>query len=79
MNRTNYAAGSRIVIDGCKSHGSWFDREELRQIVEFIRSGGAELAKQRQRDKDVAKKRWENANRKPDIDGDGWYDPTPHM
>lgn len=40
MNRTNYGGGSGIVINVCKGHGVWLDRDEMRQIVEFIRAGG---------------------------------------
>jgi len=82
MNRTNFAKASKIVIDVCKFHGSWFDRDELRQIVEFIRSGGGELARQRQRDNDAAKKRWQEVSRKPTYDDDGWHQSppgTPHL
>jgi Zn-finger nucleic acid-binding protein len=40
MNRHNYADGSGFVINMCKGHGVWLDRDEMRQIVEFIRAGG---------------------------------------
>jgi Zn-finger nucleic acid-binding protein len=40
MNRVNFARCSGVVVDVCKGHGTWFDRDELRQIVEFIRGGG---------------------------------------
>jgi Zn-finger nucleic acid-binding protein len=49
MNRVNFAACSGIVIDWCKQHGSWFDQNELRQVVEFIQAGG--LKKSREREK----------------------------
>jgi hypothetical protein len=35
-------------VDVCKGHGTWFDRDELRRIVEFIRSGGLELAREKE-------------------------------
>jgi Zn-finger nucleic acid-binding protein len=47
MNRVNFAAISGVIVDICKPHGTWFDAEELRRIVEFIRTGG--LAKSRRR------------------------------
>lgn len=47
MNRTNFAGHSGIVIDICKRHGIWFDRDELRRIIEFIRAGGMDAARQR--------------------------------
>jgi Zn-finger nucleic acid-binding protein len=72
MNRTNSARSSRIVIDVCKFHGTWFDRDDLRQIVEFIRSGGEDLAKQRQREHDAEKERWKRANRRSTADEFPW-------
>jgi Zn-finger nucleic acid-binding protein len=48
MNRVNFANCSNVVVDVCKSHGTWFDRDELRRVVEFIRAGGLEAARTRQ-------------------------------
>ncbi len=48
MNRINFARCSNVVVDVCRPHGTWFDRDELRRIVEFIRAGGLERARQRQ-------------------------------
>jgi Zn-finger nucleic acid-binding protein len=48
MNRVNFARSSGIVLDACKGHGVWCDAEELRQVVEFVRSGGLETAKRRE-------------------------------
>jgi Zn-finger nucleic acid-binding protein len=48
MNRVNFARCSGVVIDVCKAHGTWFDRDELRRIVEFIRGGGLDLARSRE-------------------------------
>lgn len=47
MNRINFASCSGVVVDVCKGHGTWFDRDELRQIVEFIRGGGLDLSRQK--------------------------------
>jgi len=47
MNRINFARCSGVIVDVCKGHGTWFDAEELRQIIEFIREGGLESARQR--------------------------------
>jgi Zn-finger nucleic acid-binding protein len=49
MNRRQFAGGSGIIVDWCKAHGTWFDRDELKQVVQFIQDGG--LAKSRQREK----------------------------
>ncbi|HXB54985.1 MAG TPA: zf-TFIIB domain-containing protein [Vicinamibacteria bacterium] len=49
MNRQNFAHVSGIMVDVCKGHGVWFSHGELRQIVEFIRAGGLERARQREK------------------------------
>ena len=49
MNRSNFARSSGVIIDLCKHHGVWFDAEELPKIVEFIRGGGIETARQREK------------------------------
>ena len=48
MNRVNFAHCSHVIIDVCTAHGTWFDRDELRQIVEFIRAGGLDRARERE-------------------------------
>ncbi|MEO0813622.1 MAG: zf-TFIIB domain-containing protein, partial [Myxococcota bacterium] len=40
MNRQNYARRSGIIIDVCRQHGIWFDRDELDALLEWIREGG---------------------------------------
>jgi Zn-finger nucleic acid-binding protein len=45
MNRVNFARCSHVVVDVCREHGTWFDKDELRRIVEFIRAGGIDLAR----------------------------------
>lgn len=47
MNRVNFARCSGVIVDICKGHGTWFDHEELRRIVEFIRAGGLERSRER--------------------------------
>ena len=58
MNRMNFARCSGVIVDVCRSHGTWFDTNELHRIVQFIRAGGldrsrakekAELADERRR------------------------------
>lgn len=48
MNRVNFAHCSHVVVDVCAQHGTWFDKDELRRIVEFIRAGGLEEARERE-------------------------------
>lgn len=48
MNRTGYAIGSGVVLDLCKSHGTYFDNGELTRVFSFIESGGLEKANRRE-------------------------------
>lgn len=48
MNRTNYGRISGVVLDTCKEHGLWFDKDELRRVLEFIEKGGLDKARERQ-------------------------------
>lgn len=45
MNRVNFAHCSHVIVDVCREHGTWFDKDELRRIVEFIRGGGLDKAR----------------------------------
>lgn len=47
MNRVNFAHCSGVIVDVCKGHGTWFDVEELSKIVQFIRGGGLEMAREK--------------------------------
>jgi hypothetical protein len=38
-----------VIIDLCKRHGIWFDCDELSNIVEFIRGGGLELSRSKEK------------------------------
>ncbi len=46
MSRSQFSRRSGIIIDLCRAHGVWFDRDELRHIIEFIRSGGLDRARE---------------------------------
>jgi Zn-finger nucleic acid-binding protein len=48
MNRVNFAGCSHVIVDVCKAHGTWFDKDELRRVVEFIRAGGLDKARAHQ-------------------------------
>ena len=50
MNRINFARCSGVIVDICKGHGTWFDRDELSRIVEFIRGGGLEASRAREKE-----------------------------
>jgi len=58
MNRINFARCSGVIVDVCKGHGTWFDRNELTLIIEFIRKGGLEVSRQKQ------KAEWEQERRR---------------
>jgi len=49
MNRNNFARSSGVIIDLCKQHGVWFDAKELSQIIEFVRKGGLDYARQKEK------------------------------
>jgi hypothetical protein len=49
MNRINFARCSGVIVDVCKGHGTWFDRDELSAIVQFIGGGGLEVARAKEK------------------------------
>jgi Zn-finger nucleic acid-binding protein len=36
MNRVNFAHCSHVIVNVCSKHGTWFDRDELRRMVEWM-------------------------------------------
>jgi len=50
MNRSNFAKCSGVVIDICRQHGIWFDCNELLRIVRFIREGGMDAAREKEKE-----------------------------
>ena len=57
MNRTNFARYSGVIMDVCKEHGTFFDRDELRRIVSFVREGGLDRSRDRERERLVEEQR----------------------
>jgi Zn-finger nucleic acid-binding protein len=49
MNRKNFAQSSGVIVDICRTHGIWFDANELPEIIDFILKGG--LDRQRTKEK----------------------------
>ena len=49
MHRINFRRVSGVIVDICREHGTWFDADELRHIVEFIQRGGLDVARERDR------------------------------
>jgi len=50
MNRVNFAKYSGVVLDVCRAHGTYFDRDELHRVVTFIQAGGLDRARTRDRE-----------------------------
>jgi Zn-finger nucleic acid-binding protein len=50
MNRINFAKRSGVILDCCAKHGTWFDADELRRVVEFIRGGGLDQMRSHERE-----------------------------
>jgi Zn-finger nucleic acid-binding protein len=48
MNQKNFSGCSGIVVDVCKPHGLWFDRQELQRIANFINDGGLHKAREKE-------------------------------
>lgn len=42
MNRVNFGHTSGVIVDVCKQDGIWFERDELRQVLEYVAKGGLE-------------------------------------
>ena len=49
MNRVNFGKRSGIIVDSCSQHGTWFDADELRRVVEWVRDGGLDRARAHER------------------------------
>lgn len=67
MNRENFATRSGVVIDRCSRHGVWFDKDELAEIIEFIRAGGLERARQAELDQLAARRRRQQLEGAPEL------------
>jgi Zn-finger nucleic acid-binding protein len=50
MTPTQFSRRSGVIVDVCRQHGVWFDRDELQRIIEFIRSGGLQRARQMEKE-----------------------------
>lgn len=49
MHRLNFARCSGVIVDVCRKHGTWFDANELHRIVQFIRAGGLDRCREREK------------------------------
>ena len=50
MNRANFGRKSGVIVDVCKSHGTWFDAGELTSAIEFVANGGLDGTRRRERE-----------------------------
>ncbi|ACY17190.1 zf-TFIIB domain-containing protein [Haliangium ochraceum] len=81
MNRRIFAPGSGVVIDVCRAHGTWFDANELPQVIEFCMQGGLEAVARREIEKaNIAKREARQAQllaaTEQDRPGNAMADPT---
>jgi len=49
MNHKSFSRGSGIVLDWCRDHGTWLDRQELQQIFSYVRGGGMQRSRESER------------------------------
>ena len=80
MNRKNFGARSGVIVDVCKLHGVWLDHRELEGILDFVRAGGLQRAREievaRLKDEaEHAQALWSNPVR--EVRGTAGYGTTP--
>ena len=63
MSRLNYGGGSGVIINVCRSHGIWLDRDELREIIDFIRAGGLDRMRVREHEHLESQRRMESLDK----------------
>jgi Zn-finger nucleic acid-binding protein len=63
MNRKLFATGAGVIIDVCRTHGTFFDAGELPRIIEFVMNGGLEQSAKKdvERMRDDARRDRDNA------------------
>jgi len=49
MHRLNFARCSGVIVDVCRAHGTWFDANELHRIVHFVRAGGLDRSRAKEK------------------------------
>jgi Zn-finger nucleic acid-binding protein len=47
MNRRLFATGTGVIIDVCRTHGTFFDAGELPLIIDFVMNGGLDKAQRK--------------------------------
>jgi len=69
MNRKLFAAGAGVIVDVCRTHGTFFDAGELPQIIEFVMKGGLEAAQKKEIERERQKLAHEKAMLGPHASG----------
>jgi Zn-finger nucleic acid-binding protein len=77
MNRLNYARTSGVIVDICAGHGFWFDRDELRRVIDFLQAGGMDLSRQDEWDERTKNMRELEAQRRVDQIGESFARENP--
>jgi len=76
MHRQNFSGASGVIIDICRPHGTWLDAVELQRIIAFIRGGGMERARERQKyELEEARRRLEAQRSQPQAERYYGYEP----
>ncbi len=63
MHRLNFARSSGIIVDICRDHGTWFDANELHRIVHYIRAGGLDQSRMKEKNELAEERRRLRASR----------------
>jgi Zn-finger nucleic acid-binding protein len=48
MMRQNFGKCSGVIVDVCRPHGIWFDRDELGAVLDFVMQGGLDKTRRLQ-------------------------------
>jgi Zn-finger nucleic acid-binding protein len=59
MNRMRYARGANVITHICVGHGIWLQLPALQEIILFIRAGGLERARRRNKEEQDRKREME--------------------
>jgi Zn-finger nucleic acid-binding protein len=60
MHRRNFGRISGVVVDECRTCGTWFDAGELEAVLDFVRAGGLSLTdaiERREAERDAERER----------------------
>lgn len=71
MNRKLFASGTGIVVDICRTHGTFFDTGELPRIIDFVMNGGLEAAQKKELEKMRDQVKRERSRQMPAVSGPG--------